>query len=294
MNVNPPNRVTLAFQKWSQVASAYLILMGASVLIGWYTDFVPLKRLMPGAIVIKANTGALFLLAGLALWLMHAKVAARWLVALRRSCSGLVLLVGALTLGEYLFGWDLAIDQLLVHETLEYGGVFPGRMAPLTAFNFTFLGAALLFLGEFRRTRVAELLTFPVALVSLQATVAYLYGERALYQVGDFTPIALPTVVSFLIASFAVLFVRPDEGWFSVITTEDGAGMLGRRLLPAALVTPIVLGWLRLQAESSGRYDADIHRGSGGCGLRGHLPGARRLECDPAAADRPWPRSGRR
>ena len=99
MNVNPPNRITLAFQKWSKVASAYMIVMGASVLIGWYTDFVPLKRLMPGAIVIKANTGALFLLAGLALWLMHAKVTSRWLVALRRSCSGLVLLVGALTLG---------------------------------------------------------------------------------------------------------------------------------------------------------------------------------------------------
>ena len=145
--------------------------------------------------------------------------------------------------------------RLLVHETLEYGGVFPGRMAPLTAFNFTFLGAALLFLGEFRRTRVAEILTIPVALVSLQATVAYLYGERALYQVGDFTPIALPTAVSFLIACFAVLFVRPDQGWMRVLTTEGGAGMLGRRLLPAALITPIVLGGLRLLAESRDRYD---------------------------------------
>ena len=254
MNDSPPNPITLAFQKWSKIASAYTVVMGASVLLGWYTGFVPLKRMMPGGIVIKANTGALFLLVGLAVWLLHAKVTPRRLVILRQLCSGLVLLVGALTLGEYVFGWDLGIDQLIVRETLEYGGVFPGRMAPLTAFNFTLLGAALLLLGEFRQTRAAEILTLTVALLSLQAAVAYLYGERTLYQVGDLTPIALPTVVTFLIVCISVFFVRLDQGWMAVLTTEGGAGMLGRRLLPAALVTPIVLGWVRMLAESRDRY----------------------------------------
>ena len=69
---SPPNsRYGLIFQRWSKVASAFVMLVGALVLIGWFTDNVPLKRLLPGSIVMKANTRRAFLLAGLALWLLH-------------------------------------------------------------------------------------------------------------------------------------------------------------------------------------------------------------------------------
>ena len=48
--------------------------------------------------------------------------------------------IGALTLGEMLFGWNLGIDQMLFRDEEAYS---PGRMAPSAAFCFLLTGALL-------------------------------------------------------------------------------------------------------------------------------------------------------
>ena len=85
---------------------------------------------------MKANTALAFVLTGLALWLLQTPSKARGSIILRRLCAGLVLLIALLTTIEYLFGWDLGIDQLLFRDVLSPGEVLPGRMAPITAAIF--------------------------------------------------------------------------------------------------------------------------------------------------------------
>ena len=255
MSVRPNNQYVSAFKTWSKVASAFTMLVGGLVLIGWISGNDALKSLLPGSIFMKAITALAFLCAGLALWILHAQSAARWLLTVRRLCSILVLLAGLLTLSEYLLGWDLGIDQLIVKETLEFGGVYPGRMAPITAFNFLLLGVSLLHLGEYRRVRGAQIITLPAILLALLAVSGYVYGEHSLYQVGAYTPIALPTAITFLVVGAGVFLIRPDQGWMAVVASDSIAGTMARRLLPAAVLVPILVGWIHLLAESSGRFE---------------------------------------
>ena len=96
------NRPGRAWQRATSLAAALAGCVGSLALMGWALDIPALKSILPGWVAMKANTAVCFLLSGLALWQS----------AIRRVCAGLVALVGALTLAEYCFGWNLGLDQL--------------------------------------------------------------------------------------------------------------------------------------------------------------------------------------
>ena len=49
--------------------------------------------------------------------------------------------------------------------------------------------------------------------------------------------------------SAGILCARPDRGVMAVVSSPDAGGVLARRLLPAVIVIPAVVGWLRWLAE---------------------------------------------
>jgi two-component system NtrC family sensor kinase len=55
-------------------------------------------------------------------------------------CGALVMLLGVLTLAEYLGGIDLGIDQLFMQHFIAMATAYPGRMSLNTALCFTLLG----------------------------------------------------------------------------------------------------------------------------------------------------------
>lgn len=55
----------------SSAAGAISLIVGLLVLIGWEFDVAFLKSPLPGAVSMKANTTALYFLAGLSLLLPH-------------------------------------------------------------------------------------------------------------------------------------------------------------------------------------------------------------------------------
>ena len=62
----------------------------------------------------------------------------------------------------------------------------PGRMAPISAFNFLCLGLALISLRFPKKTGWAHALAGSAAFTSLLAIVGYFYGVASLYQGGSF------------------------------------------------------------------------------------------------------------
>src|SRR6478735_6306182 len=84
----------------SRVAAAVLVALGCTVLCGWLFRWQVLISLSPQYAPMKPNTALGFLLAGAALWSLHAQAegtrrSGRWL-------SRSVLLLGSLTLSEYI------------------------------------------------------------------------------------------------------------------------------------------------------------------------------------------------
>ena len=88
-----------------------------------------------------------------------------------------------------------------------------------------------------------------IAAVSL---LGYMYGVEALYAVREHKPISLLTVFGFLVLGAGILCARPDRGVVSVIAGDHAGGVLARALLPAAILVPAALGWLRVVANGRG------------------------------------------
>ncbi len=147
MPVPSKSRFSVLSASLSKGAAAFVFLLGAAMLAGWVFDIALLKWTPQGMVGMKANTAFAFLLSGISLWLSAPEEeGGTWgKERIGRGLAFLVALLGLLTLAEYVFGWDLGIDQLLAREApgaLKTSS--PGRMAPNTALDFLFLGGALL------------------------------------------------------------------------------------------------------------------------------------------------------
>jgi signal transduction histidine kinase len=69
---------------------------------------------------------------------------------------------------------------------------------------------------------------------------------------------ALPTAIAHLILGVGIIFAVRDRGVPALLMDEGPAGVLTRRLLPAALLAPIALGMIRLAGESAGMYETEF------------------------------------
>jgi signal transduction histidine kinase/DNA-binding response OmpR family regulator len=159
-------------------------------------------------------------------------------------------------LAAYWLHWDFGPDRLLFAASLEMYSP-PNRMAPNTALNFLFMGTALLLLnGQPRRgVRASEVLALAAALISLLTIIGYTYAAVALIGIRSFIPMAINTAGTFAVLSIGVLCARPERGLMAVFSTSGAGGVMARRLLPAAVFVPAVLGWLRWTAEREGWLD---------------------------------------
>jgi hypothetical protein len=68
---------------------------------------------------------------------------------------------------------------------------------------------------------------------------------------------ALHTAAAFLLLSVGLLAARPDKGVMALLTAEGHGGAVARRLLPAAILVPAVLGLIRLHGERMGFFGTE-------------------------------------
>jgi len=247
----------------SRGASAAVMLGGCLMLVGWIFDIPILTTPRSDWVDIKANTALAFVLAGMALWLLQGESDGRWRRRIAHAGASIVALLGLLVSSQYLIGWELGIDQLLIKDSLNSVGArfnAPGRMAFITALGFLQVGCALLLLDVKSRRGVwaAQWLAFMAASGALTALTGYLYGVRSLYAIPLFGSIALYTVILFVALAIGILFARPDQGLMAVVSSETAGGVMARRLLPVVIALPVGLGGVRLAGQQAGLYDTEF------------------------------------
>ncbi|MBC7879924.1 MAG: EAL domain-containing protein [Anaerolineae bacterium] len=213
---------------------------------------------------MKANTAVGLMLSGLCLFLSQMQVpeyAKTFTRVVRFACGVVVLLIGALTLGEYLFAWNLGIDQLLFKEPLgAIGTSSPGRMALITTVCFVLTGIALLLLDVRRgnRQNPAPLILLVPSVCALVTLVGYLYSVEAFTNIVIPTPMALHTAAAFVVLCGGILTAQPDRIFISTLLSRAAGGMVARRLLPASVIVPLAINGLCLKAVQSGFYDNSV------------------------------------
>ena len=237
------------------------VVVGVCVLAGWLFDLEFLKRIAPGFVAMNPATAVAFILAGasLALFLRspHGRdQKSRALILTARLCALVVTLIGLAKLVGILGGWDLGVDRWLFASKLPDDLRFPNRIAPNTALSFLLLGSALL-LVDVKKRSVRICVEFSVVVVgfgSLLAVLAYAYDLQSFYGLSVFIPMALHTAITFSVLVVVFLLSHTDSGLLAVFAGDSAGGKMARRLLPAAVLVPAVLGWLTRQGEEAGIY----------------------------------------
>ncbi|HEV2745721.1 MAG TPA: HWE histidine kinase domain-containing protein, partial [Allosphingosinicella sp.] len=176
------------------------------------------------------------------------------------ACGLVVLLIGALTLLEFIVGADFGIDELAVRDTGTLrGSGFPGRMSPITATAWMALGPAIVLLAAGRgRTAITagHVLVVYAGFVAFLAAAGYTFGAEQFWGIGIYTAVAIHTALGLLLAATAALVTRPDEGWLAGLADSPGARSLLIQLLPISLLLPSTLGFLLLFGAGLGAYNA--------------------------------------
>jgi signal transduction histidine kinase/CheY-like chemotaxis protein len=130
--------------------------------------------------------------------------------------------------------------------------------APLTAGLLVVLGASLVLVGSRRTAGVAQALAAAVLLFSLLTLAGFAARDTALYQLLPGRGTSLRTALGFMLASSAVLWLRPDQGVMVALASPTPSSRTLRRLLGPLVLTPILLGMVASWAVRSAGSGLDL------------------------------------
>jgi PAS domain-containing protein len=248
-----------AFRRSVTFVAGFAIAIGAMWLLAWAIG-IPQRLVNTSIITMKTNMALALLLSGTSLLLIGVPNSRPWRRLAGGSAGAMVFLIGALTLYEHLFQQSLGIDQLFFTEPPGATSILsPNRMGPPGAISLVLIGSALLTLVG-RRRAVTPYLGLLVCLISLVPAVGYLYGARAFYGNAYLTVIAWPTIPALMALGIGLVLACPETGPMPMLLRGDAGGALLRHLLPATLVVPVVLGYVRTRGEMAGLYGASTGR----------------------------------
>lgn len=251
--------VRTQFKVGSAVASAVAGGIGLLALCGWVFDIPLARSLLPGGPSMSFNSSVGFTLASVAALLLLWPRGRWWREAAFYGCAGAILVLGALTLSQYVFGWNLGID-LLLHPrgAWDEPSSYPGRMAPTTSMKLILLGAALCLLGGRRAAWVGQSLAAVVGLLGLVTILGTIYGIQDLQSFPPTAAVSAGTAVASFLLGIALLMATPDRGPMAIVSSRTLTGSMARRILPLVIVVPSMLGFTRVIGESVGLYGIGV------------------------------------
>jgi signal transduction histidine kinase/CheY-like chemotaxis protein len=243
--------------RFAQVMGMITILLGVIVLAGWAFHIETLKSILPGYASMKVNTALCFALSGTALLIGYLSRPLAW----KKTCAFIlalvVVLIAGLTLVEYVSHLSLGLDELLFSDSHAAYTSNAGRMAPNTAIDFLFFGSALILLSHGPRGAVAaHALALAGLFIALLALIGYLFDARVFVSIFSLTQMALHTIVGFWLLGLGILCARPKKGLMTAVLASSPGGLIARRLIAPAIITPLFFGWLAFQGLGLKYYDA--------------------------------------
>ena len=251
-NTRTPQRPSLA--DTPMLAGTTAAAVGVVVLVGWILGADPLRSMLLGPLVMKANTAVCLVLMGVGVVLLSRPAAARnrWVGLALIAVSTSIAIV---TLSQYVTGVDLGIDQLLFRDTPgQVGTVGAGRMSPLTTLSF-----ALLAVASFSTTR-APRIVFPLCVVTLAVSAlnvfSFVFDASVPPFLASYSQMALNTALAMSVLAVGVIGLLGSAGPFALLARQSPTAALLRRVLVALVVVPLLMAWLTQTGQRAGLYDA--------------------------------------
>lgn len=238
-------------EQWAKYFAYVVIIISTLILIIW--QFNILKRPVPRLAAMNPVVAIAFIFSGFSFLLLATKTPVPKKILWGRILACIIILIGLLRIISRFSELNIPIDTILFNERLseESKG---DRMASNTALCFMLLGIALLLLNvETRQKKMpAQIMALIISFIALLSIVGYLYKVNTFYGTLIYVPMAIHTAISFLFLSFAIFFDNPGKGPMGEFTSPFTGSFIARFLVPAAIIIPVLLGFLGLQAAWSG------------------------------------------
>jgi signal transduction histidine kinase len=240
-------------QRLDRLALASAGVAAVIVLIamaGWALHLPRLTDVMPGLATMKVNTSIGLLACAIAVLLRLPPFRSRLAGRIADTLATLALVIGALSLLEYLTARDLGIDRLIYHDTAMPPHGHPGRMSIATASGIFLLGGSALLLDRASLWSRA-MLCGAIAIAAL-GLFGYTISVQGLYDTGPFSSMAINTAMAMGLIGSAQFIARPRRSLDYLFRRPSVGALLVRRLIPPVVAVPIIFGYLRLKAQQAG------------------------------------------
>jgi signal transduction histidine kinase/ActR/RegA family two-component response regulator len=246
--------------RWAALFGLYALVGGLVSFAGWAADIPRLTdwdsdgiSIQPNATIAASSAGGAVILLAVG----HHGFAA--------VLGAIVAFIGGTTIFQYVSGINLGVDTLFLFDRMwgRVGVLFPGRMGPPGAASWTIIGTAILLaaLSRYFTERLRALvpmLSLATLAISSLSLIGYLYGANLLYTIPTSTVIAIQTSSFIFAVSLGLLMSVPEYAPARLLYDEGAGGAVVRRILPAIVVMPLVLGMLRLAGQRAGLYDVEF------------------------------------
>jgi PAS domain S-box-containing protein len=232
-------------------------LLGVAAVESYIFGIGPLifgQPFLPPTVPLEALS---FVLVGASLLALKANLPRPQLAA--ALCTALI---AALVLAEYLTWSNLGLDTLLFPDDVYLiPSAFPGRPAPISMACFLLLGLALVLTREdwHRRHRRLHLSALMVAtILPLVAVVGHLFGVPELYAFAPGVGTSLAAALLLLLVTMGVAGATHEPAIVELLVGRDPGTILLRRLLPVAVLIPLLFAAGSLLALRLGLYQKHI------------------------------------
>jgi PAS domain S-box-containing protein len=254
--VQAKSKIVTYLKSASKFATLAVFVIATSVLWAWSRYPHISGFLYEHLVAMNPSTAIALILGSLSLALLHSSAKTSQAYRTGLVLAGILVVGGSIRLVEYGLDVQPILDRLLFAAKLN-----GNRIAPLTALSAVFTGLALILIDRQTDTGrwPSQYFSLSVAAFSLLTIVGHLYHVTALISRHlHYTPMALLTGLGLLLLALGTLCARPEQGLMQVITSEGVGGLTARRLMPAAIVVPLILGYIFLKGGRLGWYGMDF------------------------------------
>lgn len=257
MSTSPARNLRKALLAAPAVTSAIVSSLSLLVLIEWMFGGHAAQGVKAQWLVMSPAAAICFIFSCLSLLLL-----APPLQKTRNQIgAGLAIIVGLLgiiSLTGKLLGWASPFEQgvLLGPPDVSSLGAW-GGLSPTASFNFILTSWALVGLSrdDHKGGWPSQPIAVAIFIIALFGVLGYSYGAQVGFNPQRPTVMALYTALGFIAIAFGILCVRPDRGVLVILLSSTEGGGLARRLLLAAIVTPLALGWVIVTGQKASYYD---------------------------------------
>lgn len=194
-----------------------VMMLGLVVMCGWLIEVRQLVEFHAGNVAMVFNTALCFALAGAGVALPG--ILRRPMGMFQNVVGGIMVVLCALVLAEYVTDRDLGVDWGFLHLWLHDGNIRPGRLAPNTAIGFMLAGSCLILLPRIAGKigeRVYQILMFALMGIGLTGLVGYVISPDQLFGWARSGRMALQTAVGMIVLALAL--------WSSWYHSQRGQG----------------------------------------------------------------------